>query len=211
MNLHLKEKSAKIYSMSDSAMAGRRASHRQRDRRRINTCAQPLAEEHGLDGFTMDDLADAAGVSRRTLFNYFPGKDAAVLGDPLGPGPGSWSSRFVAGGPTGHLVDDIVALIARPSAARASTATTSPGRRLLAAEPRLMAAAHERFGDIGRAVRRAARAREGADHDAGPAPGSSILVLAVLFDISLTSSSPTTPRPARALRRRHPAGATAFA
>ena len=35
--------------------------------------ARELTDRHGLDGFTMDDLAEAAGVSRRTLFNYVPG------------------------------------------------------------------------------------------------------------------------------------------
>ncbi len=51
----------------------------------------------------MEDLADAAGVSRRTLFNYFPGKDAAVLGDPLEPEPEP-TERFVRGGPvTGEI------------------------------------------------------------------------------------------------------------
>ena len=49
---------------------------------RITLCAQVLADEHGLDGFTMDELATAADVSRRTLFNHFPGKVDAVLGAP---------------------------------------------------------------------------------------------------------------------------------
>ena len=47
----------------------------------ISACSQLLADERGFDGFTMEDLADAAGVSRRTLFNYFPGKADAVLGE----------------------------------------------------------------------------------------------------------------------------------
>ena len=38
--------------------------------------------EHGLDGFTMEQLAERVGVSRRTLFYYFPAKDDAVLGGP---------------------------------------------------------------------------------------------------------------------------------
>src|SRR6476646_7144541 len=138
--------------MPESAVLDRRASHRRETARRINTCAQQLAEQHGLDGFSMEDLADAAGVSRRTLFNYFPGKDAAVLGDPLELEP-ELTERFVAGGPTGHLVDDMVALI-EPALATGdfNRDDVARGRRLLAAEPRLMAAAHERFAAIGAEV-----------------------------------------------------------
>ena len=46
---------------------------------RITLCAQRLTDAHGLDGFTVDDLAAAAGVSRRTLFNYFRNKEDLAL------------------------------------------------------------------------------------------------------------------------------------
>ena len=59
-----------------------RADRRRLTAHRITGCAQRLTLERGLDGFTMDDLAALAEVSRRTLFNYFPGKDDAVLGGP---------------------------------------------------------------------------------------------------------------------------------
>ena len=39
-----------------------------------------LTQGRGLDGWTMEDLAGAAEVSRRTLFNYFSSKVDAVLG-----------------------------------------------------------------------------------------------------------------------------------
>jgi AcrR family transcriptional regulator len=172
--------------MRNSATSGRRASQRQQTAKRINTCAQQLAEQEGLDGFSMDDLADAAGVSRRTLFNYFPGKDAAVLGDPLELDP-ELTERFVAGGPTGHLVDDMVALIEPALGSEGfNRDDVARGRRLLAAEPRLMAAAHERFAVIGAEVVELVAAREGADHD--PARARIVIhVLAVLFDSALTA------------------------
>ena len=172
--------------MPESAVLDRRASHRRETARRIHTCAQLLAEQQGLDGFSMDDLAQAADVSRRTLFNYFPGKDAAVLGDQLELDP-ELTDRFVAGGPTGHLVDDMVSLI--------ETALASEGfgrdeiarsRRLLAAEPRLMAGAHERFATICAEVVELIAAREGDDHD--PTRARIVVhLLAVLFDLSLTA------------------------
>jgi AcrR family transcriptional regulator len=175
-----------MHYMLNSAMCGRRASHRQETARRINTCAQQLAEQHGLDGFSMDDLADAAGVSRRTLFNYFPGKDAAVLGDPLELDP-ELTERFVAGGPTGHLVDDMVALIEPALVSKTfNREDIARGRRLLAAEPRLMAVAHERFTTVGAQVVELVAAREGDEHDATRAT-IVVRLLAVLFDFALTA------------------------
>lgn len=35
---------------------------------------------HGLHGFTIEQLCDTVGVSRRTFFNHFASKDDAVLG-----------------------------------------------------------------------------------------------------------------------------------
>ncbi|MDP5226741.1 MULTISPECIES: TetR family transcriptional regulator [Arthrobacter] len=44
----------------------------------IIEAAVNLLSEHGLGGFTAEDLADAAGISRRTFFNYFPSPEAAL-------------------------------------------------------------------------------------------------------------------------------------
>jgi AcrR family transcriptional regulator len=35
--------------------------------------------ERGFDGVTIDDLAQAAGISRRTFFRYFPSKEEVVI------------------------------------------------------------------------------------------------------------------------------------
>lgn len=48
-------------------------------RRSLAGAALRLAVEHGLDGMTVEDIADAAGVSRRTFSNYFTSKEDAVL------------------------------------------------------------------------------------------------------------------------------------
>ena len=42
--------------------------------------AQRLAVDCGYAGFTVEDLARAVGVSRRTLFNHVSSKEEAVLG-----------------------------------------------------------------------------------------------------------------------------------
>ena len=95
---------------------------RLRTERRISRCAQQLTEERGLDGFTLDDLAARAEVSRRTLFNYFPSKLDAVLG-PVPAVSDAARTAFLAGGPTGRLIDD-----SRPWPRSCSTRTTSSAR-----------------------------------------------------------------------------------
>lgn len=44
------------------------------DRRALAGLAMDLFEARGFDGVTMDDIAAAAGLSRRTLFRMFPSK-----------------------------------------------------------------------------------------------------------------------------------------
>jgi AcrR family transcriptional regulator len=57
---------------------GRRELNRRATHEAISAAALRLAREHGSGGFTVDALADAAGISRRTFFNYFPSIEAAV-------------------------------------------------------------------------------------------------------------------------------------
>lgn len=94
--------------MTESAIPRR---GRSATEQRIALAAQVLADERGgLDAFTMDELADAAGVSRRALFNYFPSKVDAVLGPELCI-PDEAIARFQRGEPTGDIVDDLQALV----------------------------------------------------------------------------------------------------
>jgi len=45
----------------------------------IIDAARALATEHGSDGFTVDQVALRAGVSRRTVFNHFAGLDQLLV------------------------------------------------------------------------------------------------------------------------------------
>jgi AcrR family transcriptional regulator len=54
---------------------------RQRTQRALQEAAIALTGRRGLAGVTVEDIAAAAGVSRRTFFNHFPTK-AAALFDP---------------------------------------------------------------------------------------------------------------------------------
>ncbi len=52
---------------------------RERHRRAIIDAAGSLLDERGAAGFTVDELADKADVSRRTVFNHFPSVDDIVI------------------------------------------------------------------------------------------------------------------------------------
>lgn len=50
---------------------------------RIEDAATRLVDEKGFDEVTVEEICHAAGISRRTFFNYFDSKDEAVFGGAL--------------------------------------------------------------------------------------------------------------------------------
>ncbi|MFT3900855.1 MAG: mycofactocin system transcriptional regulator [Gordonia sp. (in: high G+C Gram-positive bacteria)] len=50
-------------------------------RTRISDLAIDLFDRNGFDDTSVDDIAAAAGIARRTLFRYYPSKNAIAWGD----------------------------------------------------------------------------------------------------------------------------------
>ena len=69
---------------TDTATLGSSPSLRERKklatRRALQRFALDLVAERGYSRVTIEDIAEAADVSPRTFFNYFPSKEAALVG-----------------------------------------------------------------------------------------------------------------------------------
>jgi AcrR family transcriptional regulator len=60
---------------------GLRERKKQRTRETIARVALDLFEEHGYQATTLDDIAQAADVSTRTIFAYYPSKEDILFAD----------------------------------------------------------------------------------------------------------------------------------
>ncbi|MEV1247441.1 TetR family transcriptional regulator [Nonomuraea sp. NPDC049750] len=102
-------------------------------RRRLRQAALTLAEQRGFAAVSIDDIAAAAGVSRRTFFNHFDTK-AGALFDPAPGEAAQLADLFVREVGT----DTWVALTrALKAFLTAEFRTVSARRRILAGQPEL--------------------------------------------------------------------------
>jgi len=135
--------------MTDSATTTRAAERKQATASRLSTVSRRLTAERGLNGFTIEEVCDEVGVSRRTFFNYFPSKDEAVLGVDEAEEMRALSEHFLALGSRGWpaVIDDFIELAGE--VVRISNMSADEHRILMTVmerEPRLLA----RFIGMGR-------------------------------------------------------------
>jgi AcrR family transcriptional regulator len=67
---------------------GRRERKRRQTRERIEQAAMSLFLERGFDATTIEDITEAADVSKRSFFDYFPSKEEVVF---------AWQDAFADG------------------------------------------------------------------------------------------------------------------
>ncbi len=76
-----------------------RARKREATRSAITAAARTFTAQNGLNGFTVGQLCEHVGISRRTFFNYFPSKEDAIIGHLLDEFPADATAAFLDGGP----------------------------------------------------------------------------------------------------------------
>lgn len=81
---------------------------RYRTAKKIQATAIELAVREGLANVTTDAIARTAGISTRSFFNYYPYKEAAIMGPPPDY-PADAVEHFIAG--KGTLIDDLHKMI----------------------------------------------------------------------------------------------------
>ncbi|WP_171814401.1 TetR/AcrR family transcriptional regulator [Arthrobacter dokdonensis] len=85
-------------SANTCAVHGLRARKREATRSAITSAARRFTVNHGLNGFTIEQLCADVGISRRTFFNYFPSKEDAIVGHLLDEFPADAMAAFTDGG-----------------------------------------------------------------------------------------------------------------
>lgn len=64
--------------MSEATLDGLRERKKQQTRRELAEAAYAVVRDHGIEAMSADAVAQRAGVSRRTFFNYLPSVESAL-------------------------------------------------------------------------------------------------------------------------------------
>lgn len=106
---------------------GRRERKRRQTRERIETAALTLFLERGFDSTTIEDITEAADVSKRSFFDYFPSKEDVVA---------AWQDSFA-----GELIDAVAAQPADASLVEVIEAAIDAALRAAISDPQYLAIA----------------------------------------------------------------------
>ena len=173
-----------------------RASLRERKklatRRSLRRVALDLVAERGFAHVTVEDIAEAADVSPRTFFNYFPSKEAAVVGaDP--DRVATLRERIVHEAPGEPVLTALRVVMTSEAEAWADELSELGGdpadwlRRMkeARADPHLRAAHAAQMAMVERAITEGLAERLGTDPDRDPYPGLLAATAAGVFRSSM--------------------------
>jgi AcrR family transcriptional regulator len=151
--------------------AGLRERKKAETRQALSSAAVRLAGELGPDGVTVEAIAEAAGVSPRTFFNYFSTKDDAILG--ISPSdPPDMLNDLVARPPHESPLEALRGMALAAASRLELTADEQMARyELTQQHPALAIRRAARFSEVERRLAEEIARRTGLDVDRDPFPG----------------------------------------
>ena len=152
----------------------------------LTSVSRRLTAELGLAGFTIEEVCDSVGVSRRTFFNYFASKEDAVIGANPDDEYRSFAEQFLArgAGTWPQVLTDLIDLAVEHIESNAMDPREHTD--LMAAlerEPRLLARFIGMTRDRDRQMRGLIADRQGVDAD-DPRAVAIVSILATLMKAS---------------------------
>jgi AcrR family transcriptional regulator len=147
-------------------------------RRLLRRVALDLVAERGLANVTVEDIAEAADVSPRTFFNYFPSKEAALVGGNDPERAAKLRDRIASGAPGEPALSALRAVMAQDAETVADEFRSLGGdpadllRRIKVAraDPHVRAAQAVEMATIERAIAEGLASRLGVSLEADPYP-----------------------------------------
>jgi mycofactocin system transcriptional regulator len=131
-------------------------------RARVERVALDLFSRRGFENVTSDEVADAAGISRRTFFRYYATKADAVWGDFAGH-VARLEGLLAAGDPARPVLASVCAAYVEVNDyEEAELPLLRERMQLILGEPALLAHSQLRFAEVDRVVARYVAARTGA-------------------------------------------------
>jgi AcrR family transcriptional regulator len=161
-------------------------------RRSLRRTAFELATERGFSNVTVEDIAEAAGVSTRTFFNYFPSKEAALFG--IEPEQlDALRERIARAAPGESPLDALHAAVTCDAQAVADELTELGGdpaswwrqAKEAHADPHLRAARAAQMAMVERAITEGLAQRLGTDPETDPYPALLAATAAGVFRTSI--------------------------
>jgi mycofactocin system transcriptional regulator len=136
---------------------------REGTRARIERAALDLFTRRGFEGVTIDEVADAAGISRRTYFRYFATKADAVWGDfAEHVARLAWLLRD-SGDQQPVLAAICAAYVEVNDYSQADLPLLRQRMQLILTEPALLAHSQVRYADVDRVVAEYVASRTGSE------------------------------------------------
>jgi len=185
-------------TLASTASAGEpRASLRERKklatRRSLRRIALDLVAERGFSHVTVEEIAEAADVSPRTFFNYFPSKEAALFG--ADPDRGAAVRERIVHQAPGEPMMDVLRMVMASEARVVADELSELGgdpvdwhdrMKAARADPHLRAAHAAQMAMVERAIAEALAERLGTDPERDPYPGLLAAMATGVFRSSMT-------------------------